>query len=196
MRDIVLEDEDAMRGRWRHGAGGLPPMFADEESFPAYMHDDAPEHFDHTYTYYRSEMVSPRRQRPATEVLFFANQAQGSGPGAMLMELEQAVRSSLAGARAQQQAGPPGPEDAPSEGEEDVPRDGFNGLAVLLRGLVRPPGQAEAELGERSRVQSPARARPPPRRSGARTRRRARHCRSRRPRRSTSARATAAARPT
>lgn len=163
MRDIVLEDEDAMRGRWRHGAGGLPPMFADEESFPAYMHDDAPEHFDHTYTYYRSEMVSPRRQRPATEVLFFANQAQGSGPGAMLMELEQAVRSSLAGARAQQQAGPPGPEDAPSEGEEDVPRDGFNGLAVLLRGLVRPPGQAEAELGERSRVQSPARARPRPR---------------------------------
>ena len=34
MRDIVLEDEDAMRGRWRHGAGGLPPMFADEMKPP------------------------------------------------------------------------------------------------------------------------------------------------------------------
>lgn len=156
MRDIVLEEESATRGRWRRvGEEALPPMFADEESFPV-----------DTYTRYRSEMVAPRQQRPANEVLFFANQAEGGGPAAMLMELEQAVRSSVAGAQPQpqpqQHAWPPGPGDAPSEGEEEEePRDGFNGLAVLLRGLVYPAGQAGQ--AQRPRAQSPARPRPRPR---------------------------------
>jgi len=158
MRDIVLEEESATRGRWRRvGEEALPPMFADEESFPV-----------NTYTRYRSEMVAPRQQRPANEVLFFANQAEGGGPAAMLMELEQAVRSSVAGAQPQpqpqQHAWPPGPGDAPSEGEEEEPRDGFNGLAVLLRGLVYPAGQAgQAGQAQRPRAQSPARPRPRPR---------------------------------
>ena len=123
---------------WRDSAWG-----AYTNAFPANRHDDEPE--PGAYTYYRAQMLPSRR--PANEVLVFPNQAQGGGPAAMLMELEQAVRSTSSWpARMPPPARPPQPQPpgALSEGEQE-PRDGFNGLAVLLRGLVYPAGEDEEE---------------------------------------------------